>query len=52
MILGPALAGAALATVFVRAFERQARASEAIRALRSTRPIEAKLLVRLAAAER
>ncbi len=52
VILGPALAGAALATVFVRAFERQARASEAIRALRATRPVEAKLLVRLAAAER
>jgi len=52
VILGPALAGGALAAVFVRAFERQARTSEAIRALRSTRPVEAKLLVRLATAER
>jgi len=52
VILGPALAGGALAAVFVREFERRARASEAIRTLRSTRPIEAKLLVRLAQAER
>ncbi|MEI9995334.1 MAG: HAMP domain-containing sensor histidine kinase [Rhizomicrobium sp.] len=52
VILGPALAGAALATVFVREFERRARASEAIRSLRATRPVEARLLVRLAEAER
>ena len=52
VILGPALAGAALAAVFVREFERRARASEAIRSLRATRPVEAKLLVRLASAER
>ena len=52
VILGPALAGGALAAVFVREFERRARASQAIRALRSTRPVEAKLLVRLAQAER
>ena len=52
VILGPALVGAALAAVFVRAFERQARATQAIRALRTTRPVEAKLLVRLATAER
>ena len=52
VILGPALAGAWLAALFVGAFERQARASRAIRALRSTRPIEARLMVRLANAER
>ncbi len=52
VILGPALVGAWLATVFVREFERRAKASEAIRALRSTRPAEARLLVRLANAER
>ena len=52
VILGPSLAGAALATIFVREFERRARASEAIRTLRSMRPVEAKLLVRLAEAER
>jgi len=38
--------------VFVREFERRARASEAIRTLRTMRPVEAKLLVRLAGAER
>ena len=52
VILGPALAGAGLSVVFVREFERRARAAEAIRTLRSMRPIEAKLLVRLADAER
>jgi signal transduction histidine kinase len=52
VILGPALAGGWLAALFVGAFERQARASRAIRALKSTRPIEAKLMVRLANAER
>ena len=52
VILGPALVGAGLATVFVREFERRAKASEAIRTLRSTRPAEARLLVRLANAER
>jgi len=51
-ILGPAFAGAALATLFVRVFERQARAAAAIKRLRSTRPDEARLLVRLADAER
>ena len=51
-ILGPALAGAALAAIFVQAFERQAKAWQAIRNLRATRPVEAKLLVRLAEAER
>jgi signal transduction histidine kinase len=52
VILGPALAGGWLAALFVGAFERQARASRAIRAFKSTRPIEAKLMVRLANAER
>ncbi len=51
-ILGPAVSGAALAAVLVRAFDRQARAAAAVRALRSTRPEEARLLVRLADAER
>ncbi len=52
VILGPALAGAGLAAVLVREFERRARATEAVRTLRSMRPVEAKLLVRLADAER
>ncbi|MGZ6021333.1 MAG: sensor histidine kinase [Rhizomicrobium sp.] len=51
VILGPALVGAGLAAVFVREFERRVRANEAIRTLKSTRPVEAKLLVRLAQAE-
>ncbi|MGH6876588.1 MAG: ATP-binding protein [Rhizomicrobium sp.] len=51
-ILGPAFCGAALAVLFVRVFERHAKAAAAIRALRSTRPDEARLLVRLADAER
>jgi signal transduction histidine kinase len=52
VILGPALAGAWLAALFVGSFERQARAARAIRALKSTRPVEARLMVRLANAER
>jgi signal transduction histidine kinase len=52
VILGPALVGGGLAAVFVREFERRAKAAEAIRALRSTHPAEARLLVRLANAER
>ncbi len=52
VILGPALAGAALAFVFVREFEKRARSAQAIRTLRTTRPVESKLLVRLAHAER
>ncbi len=52
VILGPALAGAGLAALLVGAFERHARASRAIRALRSTRPVEGRLMVRLANAER
>ena len=51
VILGPALVGAGLAAIFVGEFERRARADGAIRALRATRPVEAKLLVRLAQAE-
>ncbi|HEY2011198.1 MAG TPA: HAMP domain-containing sensor histidine kinase [Rhizomicrobium sp.] len=52
VILGPALTGAWLSALFVSSFERQARAARAIRALKSTRPVEARLLVRLANAER
>ncbi len=51
-IFGPAFAGAGLAVVFVREFERRARTAEAMRTLRTTRPGEARLLVRLADAER
>ena len=51
-IFGPALAGAGLAVVFVREFERRARTAEAIRTLRATAPEDARLLVRLADAER
>ncbi len=52
VILGPALTGAWLAALLVGSFERQAKAARAIRALKSTRPIEARLMVRLANAER
>jgi signal transduction histidine kinase len=51
-IFGPSLAGAALAVIFVREFERRARVSAATKALRSTKPEDARLLVRLAEAER
>jgi signal transduction histidine kinase len=51
-ILGPALAGAGLAVVFVREFERRARTAEAIRGLRAINPADARLLIRLADAER
>jgi signal transduction histidine kinase len=51
-IFGPAIAGAGLAVVFVREFERRARTAEAMKNLRATKPGEAKLLVRLADAER
>lgn len=51
-ILGPSFAGAALAVLFVRVFERHARAAAAVKTLRSTRPDEARLLIRLAEAER
>ena len=52
VILGPGLVGAGLAAIFVREFERRAKSADAIRSLRATRPVEAKLLVRLAEAER
>ena len=52
VILGPAFVGAWLAALFVREFERRARAAEAVRALRATNPADARLLIRLAQAER
>ena len=52
VILGPAIAGAWLAALLVGAFERHAKAKDAIRSLRATRPVEGKLMVRLANAER
>ncbi len=52
VILGPALVGGWLAVLFVREFEQRAKAARAIRALRSAHPAEARLLVRLASAER
>lgn len=52
VILGPALVGAGLAALFVGEFERRAKAMAAVKALRSTKPEDAKLLVRLAQAER
>lgn len=51
-IFGPGLAGAGLAVVFVREFDRRVRTAEAVRSLRSKQPDEARLLVRLADAER
>jgi signal transduction histidine kinase len=51
-ILGPAFAGAGLAVVLVRIFEQDARARASARTLRAKRPEEARLLVRLADAER
>ena len=52
VILAPALVGGWLAALFVGAFEREQKAAHAIRSLKSARPVEAKLMVRLAAAER
>ncbi len=52
VILGPALAGAGLAVVFVREFERRVRANDALLRLRNTSSSDARLLVRLAEAER
>jgi signal transduction histidine kinase len=52
VIMGPALVGAVLAALFVQEFERRLRATHAVRTLKSTRPGEAKLLIRLAGAER
>jgi signal transduction histidine kinase len=51
-ILGPAVAGGWLAALLVGAFERQQKAARAIRGLKAARPAEARLMVRLAAAER
>jgi signal transduction histidine kinase len=51
-ILGPAFVGAGLAAVFVREFERRAKATAAARKLRSKQGDDAKILVRLAEAER
>ncbi len=51
-ILGPAFAGGGLAVVFVREFERHARPGSADRLLKAKRNEEAKLLIRLADAER
>ena len=51
-ILGPAFAGAGLAVVFVREFERRTRPGAADRALKAKRNEEARLLIRLADAER
>jgi signal transduction histidine kinase len=52
LILGPAAAAAWLAVLLVGVFERQAKAARALKALKSTRPVEARLMVRLANAER
>ncbi len=52
VVLGPAFTGGWLAALFVGAFERHQKAAHAIRALKTLRPIEAKLMVRLANAER
>src|ERR1700744_2405445 len=52
VIRGPAITGAWLAALFVGAFERHEKAAHAIRALKTLRPVEAKLMVRLANAER
>ena len=52
LILAPLLAGVGLSALFLRASRRHARAASAIRTLKSTRPVEARLLVRLAQAER
>jgi signal transduction histidine kinase len=52
IVLGPAIAGGWLAALFVGSFERQQKAARAIRSLKAARPAEARLLVRLAQAER
>jgi len=52
LILGPALAGAGLAFVFVREFERRTKASETVKKMSTTKPDEARLLIRLADSER
>jgi signal transduction histidine kinase len=52
VILGPSLVGAWLASLFVHEFERRSRAAAAVRELRATNPANARLLIRLAQAER
>jgi two-component system cell cycle sensor histidine kinase PleC len=52
LIFGPALCGAWLAVIFVHEFERRAKATESVRALLATPSADAKLLIRLADAER
>ncbi|MBV9331242.1 MAG: HAMP domain-containing histidine kinase [Alphaproteobacteria bacterium] len=52
VILGPAVAGACLAAIFAGEFEQAARATRAVKALKSIRPEERRLMVRLAEAER
>ena len=52
VILGPAIAGGWLAALFVGTFERHEKAAHALRALKTLRPVEARLMVRLANAER
>ncbi len=52
VILGPALAGACLAPLFVEQFERRARAVRTVHTLKSAGAMERHLLVRLAEAER
>jgi signal transduction histidine kinase len=52
VILGPAFAGGWLAALFVGTFERHEKAAHALRALKTVRPVEARLMVRLAHAER
>ena len=51
-ILGPMLTGTGLASVFMREFEHRARADKAVRSLRTTPRDDARLLIRLADAER
>ena len=52
LIFGPSLAGAGLAVIFVREFEKRVRTAEAVKSLRATKPEEARLRIRLAEAER
>jgi two-component system cell cycle sensor histidine kinase PleC len=52
LVAAPAVAAAILAVLLVGAVESRAKAGRAIRALKSTRPVEGRLLVRLAQAER
>lgn len=52
VILGPALTGGWLSALFLDLFDREAKNARTVRALRSSRPVEARLMVRLANAER